>query len=330
MDNDDRALLLDSLGGIVRDQRHRLDEALTEFGWHDLLSEDPAAAVGILMELTGRQLAENRTLDVVALEVAGHSPDFGAVVFPMPGAVQPTSNIDHGDGADYSLVLRGVVLARPTPPTQVLVPARHGDRVVVASTSWRGAWPAEGTGIDPDSGFTPLDGVMPVDSSDLITGDAAAEIWRRLRAAAHRALAHYLVGVGATMLELATDHVMTRAQFGRPLASFQAVKHRLADVRLWQECARLAADAAWESLATPEEDLAATLAKSTANRFTRLAREHCQQVLGGMGFTWEHDFHRYARRALVIEPLFGSANQLQTMLGEAVRTEGQRPRLALL
>jgi alkylation response protein AidB-like acyl-CoA dehydrogenase len=124
--------------------------------------------------------------------------------------------------------------------------------------------------------------------------------------------------------------VKSRTQFGKPLASFQAVKHRLADVRLAQECAQLAAGAAWEPAADVDAVIAAVLAKAMANRFTRLAREHCQQVLGGMGFTWEHDFHRYARRALVLEPFFGSTERLHSMLGESMHRTGGTPRLAIL
>lgn len=329
MDSEDKALFLESLSGIVRDQRDRLDDALREFGWHDLLFEDPGAAVSILLELTGRHLSDHRALDSVGLDALGRARDPGtAVVHPLPAEPRPTSLIEAQ--APRALVLRGIVCARRTPPTRVVVPAVEGDRVVIATAAWRGPWPDEGTGTDPSGGLTPLNGLLTIDASALVTGEAAAKLWERLRAAMHRALAHHLAGVGSTMLELATEHVKARSQFGRPLASFQAVKHRLADVGLWQECARLAADGAWESLAMPDEHIAATLAKSTANRFTRLAREHCRQVLGGMGFTWEHDFHRYVRRALVVEPLYGSTPQLHGLLGRSIRPEGAPPRLAPL
>lgn len=327
MDNEDKALLLDSLGGIVRDQRHRLADALTEFGWHELLAENPGSAVAILMELTGEHLADHAMLDAVALRATGHQDESDtAVVYPLPAAPGPTNTLEDSQ----CVVLRGLVCARPMPPTRVVVPALDEERIVIATVPWQGEWPQEGTGIDPDGGLAPLNGVLPVEPADLVTGTAAADVWSGLRMGVHRALAHHLVGVGSAMLDLAVDHVRSRTQFGRPLASFQAVKHRLADVRLWQECARLAADAAWESAGTGDEHTAAAVAKSTANRFTRLAREHCQQVLGGMGFTWEHDLHRYVRRALVVEPWFGSTPQLRTQLGRTIQAQGGPPRLAPL
>jgi alkylation response protein AidB-like acyl-CoA dehydrogenase len=127
------------------------------------------------------------------------------------------------------------------------------------------------------------------------------------------------------MLGSALEHVKTREQFGRPLGSFQAVKHALADVRVWLECALLAADAAWED----DRPESAEMAKILAGRLFRTAAANCQQVLGGMGFTWEHEFHRYLRRGLVLEPLLGSAAQLRGVLGARVRTTGV-PQLAQL
>jgi alkylation response protein AidB-like acyl-CoA dehydrogenase len=135
-------------------------------------------------------------------------------------------------------------------------------------------------------------------------------------AAGRRALAHELVGVGSTMLSMTVEHVSERVQFDRPLGSFQAVKHQLADVHLWQEIAVLSAEVAWEDCG-PQS---AALAKAAAIRFTRSARASCQQLLGGMGFTWEHDFHRYLRRALTLEPLLGGAPDLHGELGAAVRS----------
>jgi alkylation response protein AidB-like acyl-CoA dehydrogenase len=117
------------------------------------------------------------------------------------------------------------------------------------------------------------------------------------------------------MLDLTLDHVKTREQFGRPLGAFQTIKHRLADVRLWQECAVLAAATAWDDGSVDS----AALAKALACRFTSNARIHCQQFLGGMGFTWEHPFHRYLRRALTLEPMLGGAATQQDQLGKAIR-----------
>jgi alkylation response protein AidB-like acyl-CoA dehydrogenase len=118
------------------------------------------------------------------------------------------------------------------------------------------------------------------------------------------------------MVRMTIEHVSSREQFNRPLGSFQAVKHQLADVHMWQQIAELSADAAWEAADGPS----AALAKAAAIRFTRSARAVCQQLLGGMGFTWEHRFHRYLRRALTLEPLLGSAADIHAELGAALRS----------
>lgn len=130
------------------------------------------------------------------------------------------------------------------------------------------------------------------------------------------------------MLTMTVEHVVTREQFGRQLATFQVVKHKLADVRHWQEVADLAAEAAWavtaadEPSALQDEVDAALLAKLLAARFVRVARENCQQLLGGMGFTAEHDFHRYLFRCLVLEPLLGGAGDLRAELGSQIKQRG--------
>nr|PZM90560.1 MAG: hypothetical protein DIU77_17740 [Thermocrispum agreste] len=219
-----------------------------------------------------------------------------------------------------------MVATRAQAPARVVVPALLDGKPVLVLSTWEDSWPSSGTGIDPTAGWAGLRTTLTTDRA-AVAGDAAS--WRRLRAAGHRALAHELLGLGAVMLELAVAHVSSRTQFGRLLGSFQAVKHKLADVRLWQECAHLASEAAWEPSDEHEAATAAVVAKVTASRFTEVARQHCQQVLGGMGFTWEHDFHRYLKRALLLESLLGGTGPLHAELGAQLRT-GALPRLAML
>src|SRR5207245_4705497 len=110
-------------------------------------------------------------------------------------------------------------------------------------------------------------------------------------------LAHELVGASRTMLQLARDHAVDRVQFGRPIASFQAVRHRLADSLVAIEAADAATGAWWEA----PSPVAAQLAKAVAGRSARIVTRHAQQVLAGMGFTQEHPFHRYLRRVLGLD-----------------------------
>lgn len=142
-------------------------------------------------------------------------------------------------------------------------------------------------------------------------------------AAGRRALGWWLLGTGRAMLALARSHVLDRTQFGRPLASFQAVRHRLAETLV-------ALDGAEATLVTAEDDLGCLLAKAAAGQAALTAARHCQQVLGGIGFTAEHDLHRHVRRALVLDGLLGSARELTREAGALVREGGSAPRLAQL
>jgi hypothetical protein len=310
VNDDDAGLLHESLGRALTataDPR----AAVVDFGWPDLLAEDPRTAVSTLFTLCGSRLVAGSFLDDVLLAQAGIA-DADRVVLPPPGAAEPASRYRRDE-----VVVQGIVQAGDGP---VLVPARgaDGDVVLVRVTLSAGR-PREGV-LDPDAGWAlvddltcPVDEICPVE-------------WPELVAAGRRALAVELVAIGSSMLATAVEHVATRRQFGRPLGAFQAVQQPLADVRLWQETAGLAADAAWED----GTGAAAALAKLLAVRFTAAARLHCQQVLGGMGFTWEFPFHRHVRRALVLEPLLGDAATLRAELGASVRTGGVPGDLARL
>jgi alkylation response protein AidB-like acyl-CoA dehydrogenase len=123
------------------------------------------------------------------------------------------------------------------------------------------------------------------------------------------ALAAEQVGGAQRCLDMSVDYAKTRVQFGRPIGSFQAIKHKLADMFVDVESARSASYyAAWVA-AYGETELpeAAALAKSyCSDAYFRVAAE-CIQIHGGVGFTWEHDAHLYFKRAKSSETLFGDA-----------------------
>ncbi|MFE7740683.1 acyl-CoA dehydrogenase family protein [Nocardia sp. NPDC057455] len=149
------------------------------------------------------------------------------------------------------------------------------------------------------------------------------ELPRQAVAAARRALGWWLLGTGHTMLTLARGHVLERTQFGRPLASFQAVRHRLAETLVALEGAQAA-------LHNAEGEFGALLGKAAAGQAALTAARHCQQVLGGIGFTAEHDLHRHVRRTLVLDGLFGSTRELVREAGAHIRAAGSAPRIAQL
>ncbi len=145
-------------------------------------------------------------------------------------------------------------------------------------------------------------------------------------AEARVAIGWWLIGSARTMLSLARQYALDRVQFGKPIASFQAVRHRLAETLV-------AIEGAEATLTLPGEDnpdLTALLAKAAAGKAALTAAKHCQQVLGGIGFTEEHDLQHYVKRVLVLDGLLGSSKELTRKAGAGLRARGSAPRLANL
>jgi hypothetical protein len=145
-------------------------------------------------------------------------------------------------------------------------------------------------------------------------------------AAGRHALGWWLVGAGRAMLSLARQHALDRSQFGRPVASFQAIRHRLAETLVAIE----GAEATLVAAAAEPDDLSFLLAKAAAGQAALTAARHCQQVLGGIGFTAEHELHRHIKRALVLDAMLGSSRELTREAGKTLRARGFAPRLAQL
>src|SRR5207253_6291339 len=117
------------------------------------------------------------------------------------------------------------------------------------------------------------------------------------RALDHAAVAQlaYVVGCAERALELSVEHAKNREQFGRPIGAFQAVAHRCADMRTdIDACRVLAHQAAW-ALDRGPADLEVAAAKSYANDALRRVFRHAHQVHGAVGFSTEHELHRYTR-----------------------------------
>ena len=145
--------------------------------------------------------------------------------------------------------------------------------------------------------------------------------WPAAVALGQLALGHELVGAGRTMLELARTHALERMQFGRPIGSFQAVRHRLAESLVALEAADALLDAVWED----PSPVAAAMAKAFAGRSTRTVARHSQQVLAGIGFTTEHPLHRSVRRTIVLDQLLGSGGTLTRTLGAEILSSATLP-----
>ncbi|HEY6534060.1 MAG TPA: acyl-CoA dehydrogenase family protein [Acidimicrobiales bacterium] len=327
MDRDELDLFERSLRAVtINATGVELDEELDEVGWPDAMRSEPAPAISLLFEAQGEAGSTSSALDLVlahglGLESAGPL----AVVLPPAGAWDPPGRLD-GDG----LHVRGLATAAlPDGPTAEVVAtvAPDGDDhegtapvevVVTVETSELELRAVEG--VDPRLGLwrVSADDVGPVAPLRPVPTS-----WNDGVALARLALAHELVGASRTMLAMAREHALERVQFGVPIASFQAVRHRLAETLVAVETAHAAADAAWLDLSPTS----ALIAKATAGRESRVAMKHCQQVLAGIGFTTEHDLHHFVRRALILDSLFGTARTLTRRLGAELVASRRLPPL---
>ncbi|MER6602843.1 acyl-CoA dehydrogenase family protein [Streptomyces parvus] len=151
---------------------------------------------------------------------------------------------------------------------------------------------------------TPAEPLGADDTADATT--ALADIGRTAAAI----LAAEAVGTAAGALERTVEYVKTREQFGRAIGSFQAVKHRLADLYVRVEAAR---SAAYHAARDPESG---PLALAQALEAARITTGEAVQLHGGIGFTWEHEAHRYLKRAAGDELLFGPVHRLRDHAAE--------------
>ena len=151
-------------------------------------------------------------------------------------------------------------------------------------------------------------GAVRLTSSRLLREDAG-ELWARARLVGAVILAAEDLGAAERALHLGIAYAQERQAFGRPIGSYQAVKHLLVDAWVGIEQLRsLVWWAAWAADCAPEEfPLAASAAKACAAEVFEQATETVIQVHGGIGFTWEHDAHLYWRRAKVDRLLLGDA-----------------------
>jgi hypothetical protein len=292
----------------------KLDAALVDLGWHDALAVDPHAAISIHFELQGRAGATSSALGHVVASSLGIDEPM-AVVLPALGRWAPP-----GQRRGDHVVVDGICAFGLAVQDRVLVAAAGGDENVVVVV------PASALTVRAVSGLDPDLSVAHVTGEARAAAERASGDWGAAVDLARLAVAHELTGASRTMLDLARTHALERMQFGQPIAAFQAVRHRLAEALVAIETAAAMLDAAWLE-PTPQT---AAMAKAVAGRSARTVAKHCQQVLAGIGFTTEHSFHRYLRRILVLDELFGSARTLTRSLGEEVLESGQLPPLLKL
>ncbi|SPM35742.1 Acyl-CoA dehydrogenase related to the alkylation response protein AidB [Mycobacterium rhizamassiliense] len=128
-----------------------------------------------------------------------------------------------------------------------------------------------------------------------------------------------VVGILQTVFDFTSQWAMDRHTFGRPLASYQALKHGFADMKLWLEACRATTGAAVADIAarSASAGLSASIAKSYVGEMAGRLVQACVQMHGGIGVTWEHDLHLYLRRVALYRSMFGTPEEHNLRVYEA-------------
>jgi len=322
MDASERALLAgtvrDALGGAARKDAADTDAVLTDVGWLDMLVAEPRDALDIVFRSLGAANAAATALDDVVLHALDMEPKSDlAVVFPQFGSWDVPATVD-----GTRIRARGLATARAPSAADLVVVGAAGADVVAAVVPIRAAGVTPIAGIDPDAGLNTV--AIEADASRVAAIDGGA--WDAAVADARRALGYEIAGAARAMLDLARTHALDRVQFGRPVARFQAVRHRLAEALVAIESLDATLNAAADAPGTET----AALAKIVAGRTARTVGTHCQQVLAGVGFTTEHPFHRYLKRTMLLDGLFGAADDIAVAVGRTLLATKSVPTLVEL
>jgi len=128
-----------------------------------------------------------------------------------------------------------------------------------------------------------------------------------------------VVGILQTVFDFTVRWALDRYTFGRPLASYQALKHRFADMKMWLEACRATTAAAVSEVAARSAGagLSASIAKSYVGEVAGQIVQGCVQMHGGIGVTWEHDLHLYLRRVALYRSMFGTPEEHNLRVYEA-------------
>lgn len=328
---DVRAAFLDPSAG---DERWR---ALAELGVVGLTAPGEAGGLGLglcdlapLLEEAGSAALPEPLAEAAALV----TPLLADIV---PGALGAASGTGEGALPLASAVATGAirVAVAPSPADGApghpavcdLVPHASAADLVVAAVPEPGgagvevhAVPAQGH-VEPVASLDPTRRLgrvtwEPADADVLLDGDAGRAAWEALAQRAAVATAAQLVGLADRLVGMGAAYALDRRQFGRPIGSFQAVKHLLADARVALEFARPTVYAAAWALdrSMPEAGLAASVAKSAAGDAAATAARTALQVHGAIGYTWECDLHLYLKRVWALVEAWGPPARHRSLL----------------
>jgi alkylation response protein AidB-like acyl-CoA dehydrogenase len=248
-------------------------------------------------------------------------PFAGAPGGPFPASVR-VAGPKPGDAQTGIARLRGTVrgVADALPATVLLVPADGVPQALyLVDMSDPGVAKAPVVSLDMtrqlcDLSFDDAPGRL------IASGAAASQAVDAALTAGAGVLAAEQVGVAQRCLDMTLAYVKERRQFARPVGSFQALKHRLADVWVAVSQARAASRYAAACLASgdPDAKVAVAIAKAYCSEAAVHAAQECMQLHGGIGFTWEHPAHLYLKRAKADSVGFGTPDAHRAALAPLI------------
>jgi alkylation response protein AidB-like acyl-CoA dehydrogenase len=219
------------------------------------------------------------------------------------------------DGADYVISGQSSYVEEAEIADLLLVTAKDGEAlsqfVLPADTSGVTIEPLDCLDLGRRIAVVRFDQVRVGSSALLGTQGGAADAFERQLQIALILRSSETVGVTQRALEFTLDWCNQRIAFGRPIGSFQALKHRLADHASQLEGSKAAVSHAARAVHGDASDAApaASIAKAQSGRFGTIAIRDFLQLHGGIGMTWEHDIHFYLRRAVSNEALWGAPSE---------------------
>lgn len=328
MDLDTLQMLKGSLLKVLADGgTASLAERLDDLGWQSVLADDAPAANRALFEAKGETVASGDALGPVmaaALAVSIGDAALATGVVVLPASLHP-DQLTARSGAGR-LTVEGVALSVPAGRAAIVPVAGEGGTriaVVPAGSAWE-AHPIAGT--DPQLGLVRLAASMSDADVSWVETAAAVPAWQAAVAAGRWGLSAELLGIGRHVIDSAVAYAGDRIQYGRPIGSFQAVQHRLAGAH----ASVVGAGHVVDEAADTGSAWVALVAKALAGRAAEIACTQAQQAYGAIGFTWEHEFHRYLRRVYGLDWLLGDWRGLEREIGLELQRTRQVPRIGML
>ena len=329
---------------------------MVELGWPALTVPEPAGGLGmgtvelaVVVEELGRVLAPGPFVPTVTqfapVVAEAGSPEQqerflgGIAAGELTGTlalVEESGSIDAGrvtttatpDGDGFVLEGAKEMVVEASTADEIAViagtPGTHGDDGVGAFVVSRANVrldPVDALDATRPLARVTLDGVrIGADRALGDPGPATAAAVRRAVEVAATALAVETVGAAQAIFDITLAYAKQREQFGAPIGSFQAIKHKFADMLVALERAR--ATSYFAALTIAEDDgrraLATSTAKAAAGDCAALLAKEGIQIHGGIGYTWEHDMHLYVRRAKSSSLLFGNAAQHRARVADLI------------